>query len=222
MNYCKNCGKEIAKNRVYCSTSCQQEYQSNYAVKEWLAGERTGMSGDYKIADYVRRYMLKKVNYKCELCGWGEINPFTNKIPLEIHHIDGNYKNTVESNLQVLCPNCHSLTATHRGSNLYNGRGLGKYQTRANQKVYCIDCGIEITPGATRCRNCSNKHRETEYQLPITREELKNLIRTMPFTQIGLKFNVTDNGIRKWCKKYNLPAKRSEIKNYSDEEWEKI
>jgi len=44
----------------------------------------------------------------------------------------------------------------------------------------------------------------------------------MPFTQIGLKFNVTDNGIRKWCKKYNLPAKRSEIKNYSDEEWEKI
>jgi len=43
--------------------------------------------------------MLKKADYKCEICGWGEINPFTGKVPLEIHHIDGNYKNNVEENL---------------------------------------------------------------------------------------------------------------------------
>ena len=221
MNYCLNCGK-ITNNKKYCSTHCQKEYQFNQMVQEWKNGERNGMSGEYKIADYVRRYMLEKVNYKCELCGWAEVNPYTNKIPLEIHHKDGNYKNTIEDNLQVLCPNCHSLTATHRGSNTCSGRGLNKYNIRSNQKVYCIDCGIEITPGAIRCRSCSNKHREEEYKLPITRQELKDLIRTTPFTQIGLKFHLTDNGIRKWCKKYNLPSKRSEIKNYSDKEWENI
>lgn len=31
---------------------------------------------------------------------------------LQIHHIDGNHYNNEESNLQLLCPNCHSLTPT--------------------------------------------------------------------------------------------------------------
>ena len=49
---------------------------------------------------------------KCEKCGWGEKNPITNTTPLQIHHIDGNCKNNKEENLQLLCPNCHSLTET--------------------------------------------------------------------------------------------------------------
>jgi uncharacterized protein YjcR len=57
---------------------------------------------------------------------------------------------------------------------------------------------------------------------PVTREELKQLIRTTPFTKIGEKYNVSDNAIRKWCIQYNLPTKKTEIKKYSNEEWEKI
>ena len=56
----------------------------------------------------------------------------------------------------------------------------------------------------------------------IEREDLKKLIRSMSFTSIGKKYNVSDNAIRKWCDKYNLPRKVSEIKKYSDEEWELI
>jgi hypothetical protein len=48
------------------------------------------------------------------------------------------------------------------------------------------------------------------------------LIRTTPFTQIGKQFNVSDNAIRKWCDKYDLPRKSSEIKKYSNNEWENI
>lgn len=51
-----------------------------------------------------------------------KINTYTNTIPLEIDHIDGNYKNNNEDNLILLCPNCHSLTATYKGANLNNGR----------------------------------------------------------------------------------------------------
>lgn len=65
--------------------------------------------------------MLEKNNYKCELCGWGEENTYTHTIPLEIHHIDGDYTNNKEENLQVLCPNCHSLTETYKSHNK-NGR----------------------------------------------------------------------------------------------------
>lgn len=51
------------------------------------------------------------------------------------------------------------------------------------------------------------------------RDQLKRLIRTTPFLQIGKQFNVTDNTIRKWCKRLNLPYRTQDIKKYSDQEW---
>jgi hypothetical protein len=51
---------------------------------------------------------------------------------------------------------------------------------------------------------------------------LKQLIRTKSFVSIGKSYGVTDNAIRKWCKKENLPTKKAEINLLSDEEWEKI
>lgn len=55
-----------------------------------------------------------------------------------------------------------------------------------------------------------------------SRDQLKKLIRSIPFLQIGKKFNVSDNAIRKWCDYYNLPRRVKDIKQYSDEEWEKL
>ena len=37
------------------------------------------------------------------------------KIPLELHHIDGDNKNNELGNLRVLCPNCHALTHNWKG-----------------------------------------------------------------------------------------------------------
>ena len=51
------------------------------------------------------------------MCGWGEKNPFTNLIPLEVHHKDGNHENNLEENLQLLCPNCHAQTENYRTRN---------------------------------------------------------------------------------------------------------
>ena len=46
------------------------------------------------------------------------------QIPLEVHHIDGDKTNNKLENLQLLCPNCHSLTETYRGANRGNSRGI--------------------------------------------------------------------------------------------------
>jgi hypothetical protein len=35
-------------------------------------------------------------------------------------------------------------------------------------------------------------------------------------------FGVSDNAVRKWCDKYNLPRKARDIKALTDEEWLKI
>ena len=119
---CLNCGKEIPrKPNIYCSMDCRAKHMYSKSVKQWLAGEHPGHYGD-QVADFVRRYIFKKYNSRCTKCGWHEINPTTGKIPLTIEHKDGNSQNTIESNLDLLCPNCHSLTSTYGALNKGNGR----------------------------------------------------------------------------------------------------
>ena len=123
MNYCLNCGNELKrKNKKFCDNFCQNEYQYKNYIQKWKDGKENGIRGKYQTSSYIRKYLLKKYNYQCARCGWGEINPFTNSLPLEIEHIDGDFSNNSENNLTILCPNCHSLTATYKGANKGSGR----------------------------------------------------------------------------------------------------
>jgi Zn finger protein HypA/HybF involved in hydrogenase expression len=56
--------------------------------------------------------------HKCEICNLTEWN--SEKIPLELHHIDGNRYNNDIVNIQILCPNCHSQTENNSGKNKGN------------------------------------------------------------------------------------------------------
>jgi len=49
---------------------------------------------------------------------------------MEIEHIDGNYLNNKENNLTVLCPNCHSLTSTYKGTNKNGRKTRNKYSKK--------------------------------------------------------------------------------------------
>ena len=119
---CLNCEKEIKNNNKYCSNLCQKEFQYKAYIDRWKNGNENGLKGQYQISNHIKTYLFEKYNNKCARCGWGEKNNFTNKIPLEVEHIDGNYKNNQEENLILLCPNCHSLTSTYKGANLNHGR----------------------------------------------------------------------------------------------------
>lgn len=91
---------------------------------------------------------------------------------------------------------------------------------KEKQQKYCIDCGKPISSEAIRCKECYNKHRQ--FCERPSREELKDLIRNNTMVSIGKKFGVSDNAIRKWCKAVNLPTRKKEIDNYSNEEWNNI
>lgn len=128
---CLNCGKEFDNNKnsknKFCSNKCQTDYQYKEYIKRWKKGIENGICGEYNLSKHIKRYLLEKTNYKCEKCGWSEENPYTHKIPLEVHHMDGNYANNMEGNLQVLCPNCHSLTETYKSHNKKGRKDRRKY-----------------------------------------------------------------------------------------------
>ena len=128
VRYCLNCGKVLSNRQTkYCSNICQADYQHKQYINRWKSGEETGLNGEYGISPHIRKYLMDKYFCKCQLCGWGETNPYTHTIPLEIHHIDGNYKNNNEDNLQLLCPNCHSLTETYKSHNKNGRKQRAKY-----------------------------------------------------------------------------------------------
>jgi hypothetical protein len=115
---CYTCGK-LTRNPKYCSIKCY-----SFPIEDWLAdkvdGGSNGKLGGCKSP--VRQYLLDECGHKCSKCGWNEVHPVTGKIPLEINHIDGDAHNNKRENLEVLCPNCHSLTPNFRGLNKKSSR----------------------------------------------------------------------------------------------------
>ena len=123
MKNCINCGNEKArKSYKYCSNRCQQDNQYKKYIKKWINGEVSGLKHGGVVSAYVKKYLREINKNKCQQCGWSKINKYTNKVPLEADHIDGNYKNNKIKNLRLLCPNCHSLTSTYKALNKGSGR----------------------------------------------------------------------------------------------------
>jgi hypothetical protein len=98
-----------------------QEQYEDY-IERWFRGEETGARGVVQVSRYVRRWMITTFGLKCSICGWCEINPNTNSVPVHLDHIAGNWENTSPTNLRFLCPNHHALTATYGNQNRGKGR----------------------------------------------------------------------------------------------------
>jgi hypothetical protein len=134
----------------------------------------------------------------------------------------------------LLCANCHRLVhnnhATVEIKNYFNEEyyewdlcdaKLVSMQTGEpiEANLVCPICGGKKSSAADKCLNCSKVEQR---KFDVTREELKELIFTMHFTQIGAYYGVSDNAIRKRCIALGLPSKKTVIKTYSREEWDKI
>jgi hypothetical protein len=131
---CAHCGASKGRSRdTYCSVRCQKDQQHKNYINLWIAGEITGLKADNVLSGHVRRHLISMAQNRCNCsgcdgcrpenqCSWSAVHPVTGLVPLEIDHVDGDWRNSRPENLKVLCPNCHALTPTYRALNKGNGR----------------------------------------------------------------------------------------------------
>lgn len=125
MRICLNCHVPLKKYSLkYCCNRCQSDHKYQNYIESWKKGNESGSRGNTakNISRYIVRFLLDKYESKCARCDWDTVSLYTKRVPLEIEHIDGNSENNDETNLILLCPNCHSLTSTYKGLNKGNGR----------------------------------------------------------------------------------------------------
>lgn len=109
--------KVANRANVYIRKSGTETRIKNSANKK-IKYNTSLLNADFKLLKWTRlrnRIRLEQQN-KCNRC---KLDIWLNEpLPLELEHIDGNHNNTDRLNLEMLCPNCHSLTSTWRGRNI--------------------------------------------------------------------------------------------------------
>jgi len=104
----------------YCNKECHIADKRKRIIEAWYSGTYEATTSHGGISKAIRAHLFE-INNKCSKCEWNVVNLYTNKIPLQVDHIDGNWKDSSPGNVQLLCPNCHSLTKTFGGANVGNG-----------------------------------------------------------------------------------------------------
>lgn len=137
----------------------------------------------------LKRELIQLRDYTCERCLLSEWQD--EPIVLELHHIDGNTENSKLENLQLLCPNCHSLTPNWRGRAVGQGKNT------------CLDCGVCISRTALRCKKCAARETSclgnTPRQLKflISKEEMAILLKEMSIGAIAKRYGVNWHSVKK-------------------------
>jgi group I intron endonuclease len=77
---------------------------------------------------------------------------------------------------------------------------------------YCSKCRKKLF-GKCKTLLCQKCYNESITQYMPSKDELVNLLTKNSFLSVGKLFGVSDNAVRKWCDKYNIPRHASYYRN---------
>jgi len=183
-NY-KTCKKRILKLNLDTNHFLKRIDSSNFTrkVTKNILLERLTINSNCNRSN-LKKWLVEHdiIKYECSNCK-NDGNWCNKKLTLQLEHKNGISNDNRIVNLTFLCPNCHSQT------NTYAGRSLNKHKIRPS----------DINPN-WRSNPKYNIRKVTRPTKEIIEQEIKN--NTM--VDLGKKYNVSDNAVRKWCKSYGI------------------
>lgn len=158
---------------------------------------------------------------KCEHCGLSEW--MGEKIPLELHHINMNHNDNSIENLQILCPNCHSLVHKNTKNTLQNKidttfltvclsekKDITNIEKKPKKRKYiappryCKHCGKQLASKQKKfcsqeCFNLNKAKRPSAIELIEKYREFGG-----NKTKLGELYGVSDKAVKKWLRLYKI------------------
>ena len=151
------------------------------------------VEGSTYYTGHLKRRLLRDglLENVCSICG--QLPEWNGKsLTLIMDHINGIRDDNRLENLRIVCPHCNMQLDTSNGKN------------RIRKK--CPDCGKIIRKKSERCISCSHKistgritYKVLQKDRP-SREELEKMVSEIPMTKIGIKYGVSGNAVKKWCR----------------------
>lgn len=190
------------------------EMKPKYSLNEICIKDSWFLSGPDLIYRLKRELEWKHICSSCGITEWKNEKGETIPAPLQLDHINGIHNDNRLENMRLICATCHSLTDTFTGKNIGNtGNGpLERKKTedrprRRRSKFeekpehFCINCQqIKVSAKNLMCVYCARlKSRKVE-RPPY--EQLLEELKQTNFLQLGKKYGVCDNTIRKWLAMY--------------------
>lgn len=154
-------------------------------------------NSNYRDSKSLKKRLLDDnlLKYVCEKCN-NDGSWMGHKLTLQLEHKNGDHKDNRLENLCFLCPNCHSQTETYAGRN-----------SSLKKSRICIDCKGKTKGKGSKCLKCVHRKQQKFF---VTKNELEELVKKLPMTKIGIKFGVSDNAIRKRCRKLGVDWKNKQ------------
>lgn len=164
-----------------------------------------------------KRKAIGLLGGKCQKCGYNK-----NMAALEFHHLDPTTKEygwnklrlrkwgTVINEIKkcvLLCSNCHMETHWPDDNlvlspNLDDNNKLSLEPFKMQSTGKCPKCKRYVY-GTKYCSVACSSFNQRRTTRPH-KKTLSKMLENMSYCAIGRKYNVSDNAVRKWAKKYNL------------------
>lgn len=167
---------------------------------------------------YKKQMFVDRFGGKCQICGYDKCIA-----ALDFHHVDENTKEyspqkvieqynfsdrtsqlRAENELEkciLVCSNCHRELHFNKVDILKTDIKVfdwlviecktckTEFKTKIKKQIYC-------SPTCSQIAKKKTSH--------PTKDELQKLIAELSWTKIGKMYNVSDNAVRKWARKYEL------------------
>jgi Zn finger protein HypA/HybF involved in hydrogenase expression len=170
----------------------------------------------------------RKLPYRCAICGNDGV--WNGKpLILQVDHINGDHYDNRLENLRFLCPNCHTQTANFSGKNIHRKGKTSFAEIKAisnidrlyvnepgvpalKKDLHCSFCGKPITRFSESglCPECAAKKQRKVKDRPSGETLLKE-VQELGFAEVGRKYGVLGNAIKKWLREEGLPWHTSDL-----------